>query len=174
MIMSIKEVENYLEIDDFDDEVIEEKLKAIESMIRQYTNNNFQTRTFRAVGNVKDGIIEASTRFFRAGDTIEISRSLYNEGLYVIKEIKDGEIVTDGTLYNEDKIQLTKIHYPVDIKNGAINLLKWDLENRDKVGIKSESISRHSVTYFDMDSNNLNGYPSSLLGFLEPYRKARF
>ena len=60
-------------------------------------------------------------------------------------------------------------------KNGVINMLKWDFGLRNKVGIKSESISRHNVTYFDMDKDNtLKGYPVSLLGFLEAYVKARF
>ena len=65
--------------------------------------------------------------------------------------------------------------YPMDVKMGVINMLNWDLQNRDKVGIQSESISRHSVTYFNMDGDNSTmGYPKSLLGFLKPYMRARF
>lgn len=44
-----------------------------------------------------------------------------------------------------------------------------------KAGIASETISRHSVTYRDETTTNFtNGYPSSLMGFLLPYKKARF
>ena len=51
----------------------------------------------------------------------------------------------------------------------------WEIENRSKVGIKSETLSRHSVTYFDLDkTNQVMGYPVSLLGFLEKYKKVRF
>ena len=65
--------------------------------------------------------------------------------------------------------------YPMDVKMGVINLMKWELNNRDKVGVASESISRHSVTYFDMSGDNSTmGYPKALLGFLKPYMKARF
>ena len=65
--------------------------------------------------------------------------------------------------------------YPADVKMGVVYMLKWDLENRDKVGIASETISRHSVTYFNMDGDNSTmGYPKSLLGFLKPYMRARF
>lgn len=65
--------------------------------------------------------------------------------------------------------------YPADVKMGAVNLMKWELNNRDKVGVSSETISRHSVTYFDLTGDNsLMGYPKSLLGFLRPYKKARF
>ena len=65
--------------------------------------------------------------------------------------------------------------YPPDVKMGVVYMLKWDLENRDKVGVQSETLSRHSVTYFNMDGDNSTmGYPKSLLGFLKPYMKARF
>ena len=65
--------------------------------------------------------------------------------------------------------------YPMDVKMGVINLMKWELNNRDKVGVASESISRHSVTYFDLTGDNSTmGYPKALTGFLKPYMKARF
>ena len=58
---------------------------------------------------------------------------------------------------------------------GAVNLMKWELNNRDKVGIASEAISRHSVTYVDQTgANTLMGYPVALMGFLRPYKRARF
>ena len=48
-------------------------------------------------------------------------------------------------------------------------------KNRPKTGIKSETLSRHSVTYFDQDANNqVMGYPVTLLGFLKPYIKVDF
>ena len=67
------------------------------------------------------------------------------------------------------------VQYPADVKRGAINLLLWDLDHRDKVGIQSESLSRHSVTYFNLDGTNSEaGYPRAMLGFLKPYKRARF
>lgn len=65
--------------------------------------------------------------------------------------------------------------YPADVKMGVVNLLKWELESRDKIGVASETISRHSVTYFAMDGDNsIMGYPKPLMGFLKPYKRARF
>ena len=65
--------------------------------------------------------------------------------------------------------------YPADVKMGVVNLLKWELNNRAKVGVQSESISRHTVQYFDMGRDNSEmSYPVSLLGFLQPYCRARF
>lgn len=67
------------------------------------------------------------------------------------------------------------INYPADVKMGVVNLVKWELKNRAKVGVESESISRHTVTYFKMDKDNTElSYPASMLGFLKPYMKARF
>lgn len=58
---------------------------------------------------------------------------------------------------------------------GRFELLKWDIKNRPKTGVKSETLSRYSATYFDQDANNqVMGYPVALLGFLKPYIKARF
>lgn len=78
-------------------------------------------------------------------------------------------------LFDEEDVLITKVEYPFDIQMGVVEMIRWDLNNRDKVGIQSETISRHSVTYFNMDGDNsLMGYPRSLLGFLQPYMKARF
>ena len=67
------------------------------------------------------------------------------------------------------------IHYPADVKMGVVNLMKWEMKNREKVGIESETLSRKSVTYYKMDKDNSSmSYPASMLGFLEPYMKARF
>ena len=86
------------------------------------------------------------------------------------------ETSIQGYTNNNFKRVLTDAgEYPADVKMGVINMLKWDLENRNKIGIQSETISRHSVTYFNMDGDNsVMGYPKSLLGFLKPYHRARF
>ena len=86
------------------------------------------------------------------------------------------ELSIQGYTNNDFKRHLTEGgEYPMDVKMGAVNLMKWELENREKVGVASETISRHSVTYFNMDGTNaVMGYPSSLLGFLRPYKRARF
>jgi hypothetical protein len=86
------------------------------------------------------------------------------------------ETAIQGYTNNNFKRHLTpEGEYPADVKMGVLEMLKWDLENRKKVGIQSETISRHSVTYFNMDGDNsVMGYPKALLGFLKPYMRARF
>lgn len=86
------------------------------------------------------------------------------------------ELSIQGYTNNDFKRHLTEAgKYPMDVKMGVVNLLKWEMNNRDKVGVASETISRHSVTYVDQTATNtLMGFPASLMGFLKPYKKARF
>ena len=175
MIMTIEELRGYITTDETDT-VLEAKLQALELLVRKATNNNFQQRAFRRTADIAGGLflVEALTPF-EAGDTVQISESQYNEGLYTVKEVTDSTFTVVEKTIDERDVLVTKVEYPADVKMGVMNLLKWDLENRDKVGIQSETLSRHSVTYFDMSGDNsMLGFPKSLCGFLKSYRKARF
>lgn len=173
MIINVDELRKELGNVSFSDFSLERKMKAIEKAIRSYTNNNFQNRSVRFYAPSKDDKLLAYGPYLSVGDTLQITQSI-NDGLYQITEISDC-IRCGDTLYPCDKNLVTKVEYPEDVIEGCVNLLKWDIENRDKVGVQSETISRHSVTYFNQDaSNTLMGYPVALLGFLKPYIKARF
>lgn len=114
MIMTVDFLRRFIQTEE-EDQALEARLQALESLIQGYTNNDFK-------------------------------RVLSPEG-----------------------------EYPMDIKMGVINLMKWELENREKAGIQSETISRHTVNYLNLDYyNSAAGFPKSLMGFLHPYRKARF
>ena len=167
MIISVDELKQYVTTDKTD-QGLEAMLQALELMIRAYTNNNFQNRFKRFYSDIEDGVLLSfSYPWLSEGDTIQISESKLNDGLYTFSDSMG--------LLDEKMVLVTKVEYPADVKMGVVNLAKWELENREKVGIQSESISRHSVTYFNMDGDNSTmGYPKSLLGFLKPYKKARF
>lgn len=175
MIVKAEDLMSLPEFKSMDVKQLQQKLDALEILIRQYTNNNFQNRHIRFKAESLGDRIKGCHPFIKVGDTLQISESLVNDGLYVVREITDdGFIRVDKELYPVDKNLVTKIVYPLDIQQGIIDLMKWEVKNRDKVGIKSETLSRHSVTYFDLDVNQVRGYPVSLLGFLESYKKARF
>ena len=176
MILSVSEVKQFLETEE-SDQVLEAKLQALESLIRSYTNNNFMNRSFRSVAvAVADHTLITGKHSFKVGDTLQISESdLQQDMLVTIEGIDHGNLTVKEDLFDESGVVITKINYPSDVKMGCVNLLKWDLEHREKVGVQSETISRHSVTYFNMDQGNSTmGFPSSLMGFLKPYKKARF
>jgi hypothetical protein len=101
-----------------------------------------------------------------------------NDGLYVIEEINDKTIkLKDAELFNGNfqSAFITKISYPPDIIEGVKRLIQYDVSMGDKLGIKSESIARMNITYYDMNSSeSINGYPASLFGFLKKYKKMRW
>lgn len=178
MIMTVADLRQFIETDEVD-QVLEAKLQALELLIRAYTNNNFQARAFRtvAVAMSEGNILVVNNPIpFKAGDTLQITESeLMPDVLVTVSSVSDGQITVNEELHDEAGVVITKVIYPFDIKMGVVNLLKWEQGNRDKVGIASESVSRHSVTYFDMTGNNSTmGFPKSLMGFLLPYKKARF
>lgn len=157
------------------DEVLEDKLKAIEQLVRNSTNNHFQVRTRRAECMIVGGKLYMLRPLFSVGDTVEISESKYNNGVYEVKAVEENLTTLSEDLLDEPHGLVTLVKYPADVQQGVIDLIKWDLKNRDKVGIASETISRHSVTYFSMDGDNSTlGYPKALTGFLKGYKKARF
>lgn len=178
MIVSVEKAKQLIEFKGWTDERIEMKLKSIEQTIRAYTNNNFQQRAYRCNADIIDGNIIAAdaASLFNIGDTVQFSETGLNAGLYVIAGVDDdGFTVEEEDIKDEKDILVTKIVYPADVIDCALNLLQWEITNRQKVGIQSETLSRHSVTYFNMDGANQSmGYPSSLLGCLKAYRKARF
>lgn len=178
MIMTATELRQFITSDETD-YVLVEKLSALELLIRAYTNNNFQVRHFRAVAvAMSDGkkLMINTAIPFKAGDTLQITGSdLQDNALVTVESVENGTITVKEDLIDESGVVITKVKYPQDVKMGIVNLMKWELDNRDKVGVASESISRHSVTYFSMDGDNaVMGFPKSLMGFLRPYRKARY
>ena len=176
MIMTVAELRQYVTTDE-EDLALETRLQALELLIRAYTNNNFQKRPFRAVAvaMADNQLLVQNAHPFRVGDTLEITESDLNPGLVNVLAVSDGTITVKEDLYDESGVVLTKVVYPADVKLGVARMLQWQLDNGEKVGVQSETISRHSVTYFNMDGDNSSmGFPKSLLGFLRPYRKARF
>ena len=176
MIISISKIKEFVNLDGWTDARIEHKLKAIESVVRKYTNNNFQDTDYRRTADIVGGSfhVEALTPF-EVGDTVQISESGQNKGLYTVATVDDSYFTVEEEVKDEKDVLVTKIVYPADVVECAFNLLEWELKHRDKVGIQSETLSRHSVTYFNMDGeNSIMGYPKSLMGALKPYMKARF
>lgn len=178
MIMTVDELRQYVDTDK-SDQVLEAMLQALELSVRAYTNNNFMARAFRVIADVqgdKNRLIVHGYAPFTVGDTLQITDAEYmQDALVTVKAIRDNEIEVNEPLFSDPAVVLTKVVYPADVKMGVANLCKWELERRDKVGVSSETISRHSVTYFDMSGDNaVMGFPKALTGFLQPYMKARF
>lgn len=173
MIVSVKEALDYLHLD-IDESVMRRKIRAVERLIREETQNNFQNRAMRFYAASSMGLLHGSSSYLQPGDSVEINNSI-NNGLYTVDEIINDTVRLDKVLYDATRNMVTKVVYPEDVQEGVLNMLQWDFTMRSKTGIKSETLSRHSVTYYDMDSgNSLDGYPAALVGFLDPYRQMRW
>ena len=170
MIISIDELKSYSDLSNVPDAELTMMCEGIEDFITKYTNNNFVVRNTSFVTPITDGRLETVSPLVKVGDTVLITNSTYNDGVYTV-------IDTDGTLnkdlLDDDNNKVTLVKYPPAIKLGVVKLLQYNAKMDSKVGISSESISRHSVSYAQPSSDAVCGYPSSLMSFLKPFMKAR-
>ena len=175
MIISVEKAKELVSFPDWTDEKIKMKLLAVEQTIRAYTNNNFQDRGFRVQADIVNGLLKSESLIpFSNGDTVQITESQLNSGLFTVDAAEGQTFTVSDEIRDEVNVCVTKIVYPADVVACCVNLLEWEVNNRAKVGIQSETLSRHSVTYFNMGaSDQIMGYPSSLLGCLRAYRKVR-
>ena len=174
MIISIEKAKNLISFpESWTDDKIKMKLLAVEQTIRAYTNNNFQDRGFRIQADIAAGVFMSESLIpFSVGDTVQVSESRLNKGLFTVHSADDQTFMVDEETRDEDSVLVTKVVYPADVVNCCVELMEWAVSYAGKVGIKSETLSRHSVTYED-SATMFMGYPASLLGCLKPYRKAR-
>ena len=165
-----------------DDSITQDDLDALEAACRSLTNNNFQNRhiRFKEIEFVGTNLIAIQDPIvgIKTGDTIEVNYSHYNDGLHVVESIDGKQITVQGTpffLANTSGSMLTLVQYPADVVRGIKKLIAYDKKMASKVGIKSESISRMSITYYDVNaSENVDGYPAALVSFLQKYEKMRW
>lgn len=174
MIISLEKAKELITFPDgWSDAKIKLKLLAVEQTIRAYTNNNFQDRDIRRSADINDGLFFAVIPIpFAVGDTIQISETALNKGLFTVAEVDDYTFSVEESVIDEADVLVTKISYPADVVDCCLNLMEWEIKNRDKVGIKSETLSRHSVTYED-SASMFRGYPKGILNAVNHYRKVR-
>ncbi len=177
MIMTVEKAKALVDkLDTWNDVKIASKLRSIEQAIRAYTNNNFQDRGYRVSAEIRDGVFMSDALIpFKVGDTVQLTQTTLNDGLYTVSLVDGVTFTVNEEVRDEAVVLCTKIVYPDDVIDCCLNVLEWDLQFRKKVGIQSETLSRHSVTYFNIGaSDQIMGFPASLMGCLKAYRKARF
>lgn len=167
----------------FNPNATQEELDGIERAIRKETNNPFQNLKARfhqlIFEDEKKIIVFDDVEGLRKGDTVQVSNSKWNDGLYVIELIEGNTITLQGEprLFNGSNPEafITKIEYPADIIAGVQKLLKYDGQMSGKMGLKSKTVSRMSETYFDQNSTeSIAGYPAAMMSFIDKYRRMRW
>ena len=171
MIITVEELATVNGLSDIPVEQLTIMCEGIEDFIRQYTNNNFTVKNVTFNTPSKDGKLETVSPLFKVGDTVLISKSKYNNGVYTLNDI---EGTLDKELFDDDNNKVTLVKYPNAVKLGVVKLLQYNVKMDSKIGISSETLSRHSVSYAQPSSDSIGGYPSYLMSFLKPYMKARF
>lgn len=175
MILSLEEAQK------IDSNIEQDDLDAFEQAVRALTSNNFQVNQIRhKIAFLDDNIVtfhDDNIEGIREGDTVEINYTRLNDGVYEVLSVDTGNVTIEADLFPEAPKQaiLTLVRYPADIKRGIKKLIEYDKKMARKIGVKSETISRMSTTYFDVNAaENTDGYPKALLSFLDKYKKMRW
>ncbi|EAG1758613.1 hypothetical protein DSO10_04540 [Listeria monocytogenes] len=176
MILSLEDAQK------IDANVTQSDLDAFEQTIRQLTNNHFQNTHIRFKHLDFKGTaitLKSEPLGLMPGDTIQISNSKVNDGLTTIKAITGKEIAVNIEkpffAFSSQDAFITKIEYPADIRMGVEELIRFKKTMGPKLGIKSESIARMAVTYYDINaSDNVEGFPAAKFSFLNKYEKMRW
>lgn len=160
---------------DQDDASVSGRLESIEHKIRACTNNGFQVRQARLEASSSNGTLDATSPYMGSGDTVEISASGVNDGLYVVSSVGTKYTTLDASLLDAPFNRVTLVRYPPDVVAGAIGMLRYDERMAAKRGISSETLSRRSVSYLQQTGDNsIAGYPLDVTAFLKPYMRPWF
>ena len=157
-------------------------LEALESTIRAESNNHFHKGVPLRIGRIEGATVyfTSSHNSFKAGDTVELHGTAYYDGFYHVETVRDDHIVLTERLVDgwqpKEEANIYRVYYPPDVVEGAKKVLDYSVKMSGKMGIKSETVSRVSVSYYDVDTQAglIFGVPSYLFAFLDPYRKRRF
>lgn len=153
-----------------DGTALQRQLDALEAMVRGRTHNGFQNRGARFYAASSGGVLAGTSPYLALGDTVQITDSVINDGLYTVKTLGE-DTALDRTLFDDAYNLVTKVEYPADVVEGVIALMRYRKAMDGKEWLASESLGRHSVSF---DTKRTAGYPSDMLAFLDPYMKARF
>lgn len=156
-----------------------EDIKAMENSIISHTNNHFHFPNYSPTIISIEGkrITFGGVNLFKMHDTIEIVGIQYYDGFHHVTSVGTNWIEIDVDFDIPFVIEgaigsLFLIKFPADVKAGVKKVWKHEQSTSEKVGVKSESISRWSVTYEKPTTGgSINGLPSYLFDFLQPYEK---
>lgn len=157
------------------DAALSVRLEAIEHRIREHTNNRFHVRACRVEAASCRCVLLGIPCGVKAGDTVQITASGVNDGLYTVQAAGTKNLTLDRPLSDAPLNRCTLVRYPPDVVAGAVGMLGYEREIKGRRSIASESLSRRSVTYVQPAGDEaLAGYPAAVTAFLRPYMRPRF
>ena len=167
----ILNVEQYKELKETNatDEKILFSIKSVQDFIFNYTRNDFMFHDSLKVSELtfiesENKIVGNFWKNIRVGQKLRVDYSYANNNVYTIVEKTDEHIIVAEDVIDETSICETYIvEFPAGLVNIALNMVDFDLETR-RNGVASESISRHSITFQDIDA-----YPRDIITQLTKY-----
>lgn len=166
---------------------IKEVTQAINMATNNYFTNDIYFQGFMtfdgAAGTitVDSGIDLVNDYGFVDGDEFYICGS-YRNDKYIVASSVSSNVITLATGYSVvselsgRSIMISLVDWPLPIKRIAAQMIAYDYDKRNSQssGIKSHSLGPFSETFVNADSKgDGNGYPSSIMDLLIPYRIAR-
>jgi len=164
--------------------ITQDALDGYEAAIRQITANPFLVdgATVRGLTIYDNEITlrETMPTWIRPNETLLLSDNGLNDNALISVESVFSQVVVVGesTLLfpgNFPAATLSLVRYPADVRAGLLKLISYDKEMGGKLGVKSETISRMSIVYYDQnEAETVGGYPAALMSPFEKYRRIKW
>lgn len=187
MLITIDEVRSILLMDATDttkDNQISTLIPLVQAYIldecdvRQFMDTRIQI-TASTLSFAGETILDSESQFIEAlfADELEIlvENSLYNDGVYTIKEAAAGVLTIDfseleSASFNVEPagemITITRIILPLTLKRTAAKMIAFDMNKSIAKGLTSETISKYSASFG-------SDYPASISRELNSYRSLK-
>lgn len=179
MITTRANVKTILKLSDTtQDSLIDSLLPMIQDDILTFLKNKFKTEILisgKTISFAGKSIFDSDLGFVTAGfvpGNIVVQDSKINDGFYTLEAVTAGTLTVSESLTTEsaaNDIRITQINYPKGLELVAANMIGYVMNN--KHGVKSESISRYSVSYANDVSSLVNGYPDTITRPFLKWRK---
>ncbi len=171
------------------DDMITAMIPKVIDDINYYTNNWFLQSTryiytndinFSTGSSIAAGLMTLETtgwtftEDFRAGDTIYISGTKFNDGYYTCATVGSSSIVTNEIMITEASTSgklplINRVDFPRDLELIASQMVGYKV-NQEYQGKASESIGDYSISYITLGTAN---YPPNILNSLNKYKLIR-
>jgi hypothetical protein len=161
------------------DDIIDLLLPIIQDDIMSFLKNKFILSDIEVwKGGISfsgNTITDASSTFLTEGfvaGNIVVQDSKLNNGFYTVTNVTANTLTVSEDLTTESAenvIKINQIKYPQGLKLIFANMIGFTLNV--KHGVKSESISRYSVSYANDVQSLINGYPDTITRPLLKWRK---
>ncbi len=169
------------------DDLIDAMIVDLVDWLPNYLNNHFTnpnlyyqastlsfdtlTITDTALQFIEEGFVDDMDIYVAASDS--------NDGHYTLDTVAAGTMstVNDHTFTIEAARDsspfIFQVQFPKGLKSIVSNMIKYQIDQSNGGGAKSEKIGNYSISYGETPfaGSGASAYPSNIIGSLTPYRK---